>query len=93
MQNPKPPLKLTNDMTLSELARIFQTQNYQLHYRRFRKQYVFRNEHDLVYLREDKTTHLPVIGLYHGYGYRRDIEEIQPTHFNHGYVNYRGCLK
>lgn len=93
MQNPKSPLKITNDMTLDELAQIFQKQNYQLHYSRFWKQYTFYEARDLVYLREDKTTHFPVIGLYHGYGYRCDIEEIRPTHFKHGYVNYQESSK
>lgn len=93
MQNPKPPLKITNNMTVDELARIFEQQNYKLQYSRLRKRYRFYAGSDLVYLREDKVTHFPVIGLYHGYGYRRDIEEIQPTHFNHGYVNYQRCIK
>lgn len=91
MQNPKPPLKITDSMTLDELARIFEKQNYKLHYSRFRKQYVFYEERDLVYLRKDKTTHSSVIGLCRGY--RCDIEEIRPTHFKHGYVNYQGSLK
>lgn len=91
MQNPKPPLKITNSMTLDQLARIFEKQNYKLHYSRFRKQYVFYEERDLVYLRVDKTTHFPVIGLCRGY--RDDIEEIRPTHFNKGYINYQGSLK
>ena len=90
MQNPKPPLKITNNMTLDQLARIFEKQNYKLHYSRFRKQYVFYEARDLVYLREDKTTHSPVIGLCRSY--KNDIEEIRPTHFNHGYVNYQKSL-
>lgn len=91
MQNSKPPLKITNSMTLDELARIFEKQNYKLHYRRFRKQYVFYDARDLVYLRDDKTTHFPVIGLCRSY--RGAIEEIPPTHFNQGYVDYQGSLK
>ena len=91
MQNPKPPLKITNSMTLSELALIFQKQNYKLHYNRFRKRYIFYETQDLICLREDKTTHSPVIGLCRGY--RGDVEEIHPTSFNHGYVNYQGSLK
>lgn len=91
MQNPKPPLKITNNMTVDELARIFEQQNYKLHYSRLRKRYLFYAERDLVYLREDKATHFPVIGLRRGYRY--DIEEIRPTSFNHGYVDYQGSLK
>lgn len=93
MQNPKPTLKITNNMTLDELARIFEKQNYKLHYNRFRKKYVFYEAGDLVYLRENKTTHFPVIGLCRGFGYRCGIEEIRPTHFNNGYIKYQGPLK